>query len=87
MSTEMPGMPGMPLRNIFDCAANAQAITALENEEILLVAANDVAQLKLTQAQTALETAQHNADIAQTKLMGNRAKQLELHGLANENGC
>jgi len=73
--------------NQFDCAGNATKLAALANDEILLAAANDVAQIKLATAQNALDTASHAADIANMKLMANRAKQLELQGLANANGC
>jgi hypothetical protein len=80
-------MPEATNLNQFDCAENAAKLTALANEEILLVAADDVAQIKLATAKTALDTAGHNADIAKMKLLANRAKQLELQGLANANGC
>ena len=81
------GMPGMPTPNTFDCARNAQQIASLQNEEILLQAANQVAQLKLVKAQADHDTATHNAQIASMQLMANRSKQLELQGLANANGC
>ena len=81
------GMPGMPNPNMFDCSGNAAALAALENAEILLIAANDVAQIKAVQTRNAADTAQHNAEKTQMDLMSNRAKQLELQGLANANGC
>ena len=73
--------------NQFDCAGNAAKLAALANEEILLAAAKDVSQVKRVNAENALNTAIHAEDIANMKLMSNRAKQLELQGLANANGC
>jgi hypothetical protein len=80
-------LPEVTNLNQFDCAGNAAKLAALVNEEILLAAAKDVAQVKRINAENALDTASHAADVANMKLMANRAKQLELQGLANANGC
>ena len=69
------------------CQQIANEIATLVNAEILLLASNDVAQTKLTNATSAYNTARHVAQITKTNLDGNRAQQLALHGEANAKGC
>ena len=82
----MGPMPG-PMPGTRTCQQIADEIQALENEEVLLVARDDVARIKLANAKSAYDKAVHDAAVAQMALMGNRNRQLALHGEANAQGC
>jgi hypothetical protein len=80
-------MPTGPVPGGRTCQQIANEIATLVNAEILLLASNDVAQTRLTNAMSAYNTAWHAAQITQMALDGNRAQQLALHGEANAKGC
>ena len=62
-------------------------MAALEQEEIRLFAANDIAQIQLAAARNAYDSAKHLADVAERRLLRNRYKQMTLHDDFNAQGC
>jgi hypothetical protein len=79
--------PTGPVPGAANCQQINSELAALANAEILLLAKNDVAQDKLRNATSALETATHNARMTQMDLDANRTKQLELNAKKNIYGC
>lgn len=69
------------------CQEIADELRQLENEEVLLESKFDVAVEKLRIALDAYTLAVAEESKWRMALMGNRNKQLELHGKGNEQGC
>jgi capsule polysaccharide export protein KpsE/RkpR len=87
MSTTTANATISALAGTLSCPQIAAQVAALEQEEIRLTAANDIAQIQLAAARNAYDSAKHHADVAERRLLRNRYKQMTLHDDFNSQGC